>query len=110
MEAEAKSVAAIVTDDEWGQRLAARVGSAAITVNTTGDRTAIWRATDVVIRPDASTGFRAAGPGREFAAGTAILGSYNVANALLALAVLDAAFDPPAAAGNCWPRSRTSRS
>jgi UDP-N-acetylmuramoyl-L-alanyl-D-glutamate--2,6-diaminopimelate ligase len=91
--------AAIVTDDEWGQRLAARVGPEAITVNTTGHRTATWRATDIAIRPDASTSFRAAGPGRDFAAGTAILGSYNVANALLALAVLDAVgVDPRLAA------------
>jgi len=72
--------AAIVTDDGWGRRLAARVGPEAITVNTTGNRTATWRATDIAIRPDASTSFRAAAPGRDFAAGTAILGSYNVAN------------------------------
>lgn len=92
-------VAAIVTDDEWGQRLAARVGPAAITVGTTGNRTATWRATDIVVRTDASTSFRAVGPGRDFAAGTAILGSYNVANALLALAVLDAVgVDPRLAA------------
>jgi UDP-N-acetylmuramoyl-L-alanyl-D-glutamate--2,6-diaminopimelate ligase len=92
-------VAAIVTDDEWGQRLAARVGPGAITVGTTGNRTATWRATDIVVRTDASTSFRAVGPGRDFAAGTAILGSYNVANALLALAVLDAVgVDPRLAA------------
>jgi UDP-N-acetylmuramoyl-L-alanyl-D-glutamate--2,6-diaminopimelate ligase len=92
-------VAAIVTDDEWGQRLAARVGPAAITVGTTGNRTATWRATDIVVRTDASTSFRAVGPGRDFAAGTAIVGSYNVANALLALAVLDAVgVDPRLAA------------
>jgi UDP-N-acetylmuramoyl-L-alanyl-D-glutamate--2,6-diaminopimelate ligase len=91
--------AAIVTDDGWGRRLAARVGPEAITVNTTGNRTATWRATDIAIRPDASTSFRAAAPGRDFAAGTAILGSYNVANALLALAVLDAVgVDPRLAA------------
>jgi UDP-N-acetylmuramoyl-L-alanyl-D-glutamate--2,6-diaminopimelate ligase len=92
-------VAAIVTDDEWGQRLAARVGPGAITVGTTGNHTATWRATDIVVRTDASTSFRAVGPGRDFAAGTAILGSYNVANALLALAVLDAVgVDPRLAA------------
>ncbi len=91
--------AAIVTDDEWGQRLAARVGPGAITVSTTGNRAATWRATDIVVRTDASTSFRAVGPGRDFAAGTAILGSYNVANALLALAVLDAVgIDPRLAA------------
>ena len=92
-------VAAIVTDDEWGQRLAARVGPGAITVGTTGNPTATWRATDIVVRTDASTSFRAVGPGRDFAAGTAILGSYNIANALLALAVLDAVgVDPRLAA------------
>ena len=91
--------AAIVTDDEWGQRLAARVGPGAITVGTTGNPTATWRATDIVVRTDASTSFRAVGPGRDFAAGTAILGSYNIANALLALAVLDAVgVDPRLAA------------
>jgi UDP-N-acetylmuramoyl-L-alanyl-D-glutamate--2,6-diaminopimelate ligase len=81
--------AAIVTDDEWGRRLAARVGPGAITINTTGSNAATWRATAVVARADGSTAFRAVGPGKDFAAGTAILGSYNVANSLLALAVLD---------------------
>jgi UDP-N-acetylmuramoyl-L-alanyl-D-glutamate--2,6-diaminopimelate ligase len=41
------------------------------------------------VRADGGTGFRAIGPGWDLAAGTAILGAYNVANALLALAVLD---------------------
>jgi UDP-N-acetylmuramoyl-L-alanyl-D-glutamate--2,6-diaminopimelate ligase len=82
-------VAAIVTDDTWGRRLAVRVGPDAITVSTTRGDAATWRATDIVGRPDGGTTFRAVGPGRDVASGTNILGSYNVANALLALAVLD---------------------
>ena len=39
---------------------------------------------------DGSTRFRAIGPGVDVAAGCAIAGRYNVANALLALAILDA--------------------
>jgi UDP-N-acetylmuramoyl-L-alanyl-D-glutamate--2,6-diaminopimelate ligase len=88
----------ISIEDEWGRRLAARVGATAITVDAVGGTPASWRAEDVEVRADGRTVFRALGPGCDVAAGCAIPGSYNVTNALLALAVLDAAGIDPAAA------------
>jgi UDP-N-acetylmuramoyl-L-alanyl-D-glutamate--2,6-diaminopimelate ligase len=85
-------IAVIVVDDVWGQQLVDKVGPAT-TVTTTGRR-ATWQASDVVAHPDGSTSFRASGPGVDLAMGCAIPGSYNVANALLALAMLDAAGVP----------------
>src|SRR6185437_8060630 len=63
-----------------------------------------WTAHDALVAPDGSTRFVASGPGGSFAAGTAIPGAYNVANALLALALieaigLDASAAAPAVAG-----------
>jgi UDP-N-acetylmuramoyl-L-alanyl-D-glutamate--2,6-diaminopimelate ligase len=78
----------IVVDDEWGRRLAARVGPDAVTVSTTGDPDATWRASEIRATPDGSTVFVAAGPGVETMAGCRVPGGYNVANALLALAIL----------------------
>ncbi len=78
----------IVTDDEWGRRLAATVD--AITVSTTGDPDATWRAGAVEAAADGGTTFQVAGPDIELTARCAIPGSYNVANVVLALAVLDA--------------------
>jgi UDP-N-acetylmuramoyl-L-alanyl-D-glutamate--2,6-diaminopimelate ligase len=80
-------VAVVVVDDEWGQRMAALAGPRAVTVSTRGAE-ATWRSSDITTRPDGSTGFRVRGPGVDLAAGCAVPGSYNVANALLALAVL----------------------
>ena len=51
----------IVVDDEWGQRLAARVAGA-VTVSTTA-AVADWRARDVVEQADGSTRFEVDGPG-----------------------------------------------
>ncbi len=82
----------IVVDDEWGQRLAGRVAGA-VTVSTT-DAPADWRAHEVVERADGSTRFEVDGPAGSFTTGCAIPGRYNVANAVLALAVLDAAGVP----------------
>jgi UDP-N-acetylmuramoyl-L-alanyl-D-glutamate--2,6-diaminopimelate ligase len=85
----------IVVDDAWGRRLAALVGAAAVTVGTSGND-ATWRATDVRVEPDGSTAFQVHGPGGlELLGGCRVPGTYNVANALLALAVLDAAGVPP---------------
>jgi UDP-N-acetylmuramoyl-L-alanyl-D-glutamate--2,6-diaminopimelate ligase len=77
--------AVVVTDDAWGRRLAASLASC-VTVSTIGD--AAWQAVDVVERPDGSTAFRAVGPGADVVSGCAVPGRYNVANALLAIAVL----------------------
>ncbi len=79
--------AVIVVDDEWGQRLAAMVGRRAVTVSG-GAAEATWRASEVTTHPDGSTAFRVLGPGVDLPAGCAVPGSYNVANALLALAIL----------------------
>ena len=78
--------AVIVADDDWGQRMAALVDGA-VTV-TTGDSRGSWHARDIVEHADGTTSFRAIGPGVEVAMGCAIPGRYNVANALLAVAIL----------------------
>jgi UDP-N-acetylmuramoyl-L-alanyl-D-glutamate--2,6-diaminopimelate ligase len=64
------------------------VTEALATVTTVGDRRASWEAADVVEQPDGSTAFRAVGPGVDVDLGCAVPGRYNVANALLALAML----------------------
>jgi UDP-N-acetylmuramoyl-L-alanyl-D-glutamate--2,6-diaminopimelate ligase len=84
--------AVIVVDDIWGQQLVDDVGTAT-TVSTTGQR-GTWQASDIVAHADGSTSFRATGPGVDLAMGCAIPGRYNVANAVLALAVLDEAGVP----------------
>ncbi len=86
--------ALIVVDDEWGRRLAASIGPAAVTVSTSGGD-ATWRATGVHAEPDGSTAFEVHGPRGAFSAGCRVPGAYNVANAVLALAILDAAGVPP---------------
>jgi UDP-N-acetylmuramoyl-L-alanyl-D-glutamate--2,6-diaminopimelate ligase len=88
--------AVVVVDDAWGERLAKSLPGC-VTVSTTGAGT--WQATDIAERSDGSTTFRALGPGVDLPTGCAIPGRYNVANALLALAVLaEAAVDPQVAA------------
>jgi UDP-N-acetylmuramoyl-L-alanyl-D-glutamate--2,6-diaminopimelate ligase len=77
--------AAVVTDDSWGARLAASIDC--VTVNTSGGP-ATWTASDVVERFDGTTSFTVAGPVGSFAMSCAIPGRYNVANVLLALALL----------------------
>jgi UDP-N-acetylmuramoyl-L-alanyl-D-glutamate--2,6-diaminopimelate ligase len=79
----------IVVDDEWGGRLAATLPGCT-TVATTPRTDATWMATEIVQRADGTTQFRAHGPGVDLLTGCAIPGLFNVANALLALAVLDA--------------------
>ncbi len=83
--------AIVVVDDEWGRRLASLVGAGVATVSTMGDPTATWGASEIHATPDGGTIFRATGPGVDVMAGCGVPGSYNVANALLALAILDAA-------------------
>jgi UDP-N-acetylmuramoyl-L-alanyl-D-glutamate--2,6-diaminopimelate ligase len=88
----------VVVDDEWGRRL---VTEDTVTVSTQAN--ADWRATDVTVMPDGSTRFTVHGPVRSFAAGCRIPGAYNVANTLLAFAILsesgvDAAAVAPAVA------------
>src|SRR4051794_21566240 len=80
--------AVIVVDDAWGNRLTELVEGPVETVTTIGERRATWEAVDIVEEPNGSTSFGVIGPGLDFKAGCAIPGRYNVANALLALAML----------------------
>lgn len=82
----------VVVDDQWGRRMAGLAGSDVITVSTSEEPEtgATWQALDVEAGPDGRTRFVAVGPGGEVEAGCAVPGRYNVANALLAVAVLDA--------------------
>jgi UDP-N-acetylmuramoyl-L-alanyl-D-glutamate--2,6-diaminopimelate ligase len=89
----------ITVDDDWGRELAdAALRAADRTLSATG-LAADWSASDVVLDPSGATRFVAAGPAGSFPAGCAIPGSYNMANALLALALLaELGLDPAAAA------------
>ncbi len=91
--------AVVCVDDAWGQRLAARVPGV-VTVSSTGVP-ADWRAVDVRTDADgAQTGTVLVPDGAAVPLRLALPGAFNVANALVALAVLDAAGVPvrPAAA------------
>jgi UDP-N-acetylmuramoyl-L-alanyl-D-glutamate--2,6-diaminopimelate ligase len=81
----------VVIDDAWGNRLTELIPGPLATVTTVGERRATWEAVSIADQPDGSTSFRALGPGVEIETGCAVPGRYNVANALLALAILDAA-------------------
>jgi UDP-N-acetylmuramoyl-L-alanyl-D-glutamate--2,6-diaminopimelate ligase len=86
--------AIVVVDDGWGRQLARRLAGGpggVTTLSTTGDPEATWRAVDIADRPDGTTRFRVLGPGTDLVTGCAVPGRYNVANALLALVILDAA-------------------
>ncbi|WP_285031204.1 UDP-N-acetylmuramoyl-L-alanyl-D-glutamate--2,6-diaminopimelate ligase [Mycolicibacterium sp. lyk4-40-TYG-92] len=80
-------VSVVCVDDDWGRKMAARAVDP-VTVSTTGD--ADWTVTDV----EADRGgqqFTAVGPdGARHALRIGLPGGYNVANALLAVALLDA--------------------
>ena len=78
--------AVIVVDDEWGRRMARRAGECVTVATTSAD--AQWRASDITELPDGTTRFRVRGPGVDVATGCAVPGRYNVANVLLALAML----------------------
>lgn len=83
--------AVVVTDDQWGQRMARIAGAEVVTVSTTGDRSAAWQARDVRTDTMGRTEFTVVGPEVELRTGCAVPGYYNIANALLALAILDTA-------------------
>ena len=87
--------AVIVTDDDWGRRMASIAGPEAVTVSTSGDGSATWQARDIAVSPDGGTTFRVLGPGVELGTGCSVPGRYNVANALLALAILAEIGVPP---------------
>jgi len=78
----------VTVDDEWGQRL---VGQDTITVSATGQAQAHWRASEVRTQ-QGQTSFLAHGPdGLRLPVNLSLPGDFNVANALLALAMLGCA-------------------
>jgi UDP-N-acetylmuramoyl-L-alanyl-D-glutamate--2,6-diaminopimelate ligase len=86
-------------DDEHGRRLADRPGRPRPHTVSTGGGDADWRATDVAAAPDGGSTFTLHGPGglrRE--AKVRLPGRFNVANAVLAVALLDAVGVPVDAA------------
>ncbi|WP_199255778.1 UDP-N-acetylmuramoyl-L-alanyl-D-glutamate--2,6-diaminopimelate ligase [Mycolicibacterium mengxianglii] len=77
----------ICIDDDAGRAMAERAGSA-VTVSTTG--AADWTVSDIVHRPDGAQEFTACDPaGVHHRIGLRLPGGYNIANALVALAILD---------------------
>ncbi|HEY5186445.1 MAG TPA: UDP-N-acetylmuramoyl-L-alanyl-D-glutamate--2,6-diaminopimelate ligase [Actinomycetes bacterium] len=82
--------AVVCVDGDHGRRLAAEATVPVTTVTCADVPGADWRAEDVVHDPDGSTRFRAVGPAGPVEVTTGLPGAFNVANALLALAMLDA--------------------
>ncbi|MCA2256534.1 UDP-N-acetylmuramoyl-L-alanyl-D-glutamate--2,6-diaminopimelate ligase [Mycobacterium intracellulare] len=81
--------AVVCVDDDAGRAMAARAGDV-ITVSAEG-RPAHWRATDVAPMGAAGQRFTAIDPaGARHQLGVRLPGHYNVANCLVALAILDA--------------------
>jgi UDP-N-acetylmuramoyl-L-alanyl-D-glutamate--2,6-diaminopimelate ligase len=87
--------AVVVTDDEWGDRMAALAGPGVITVNTRGDGSATWQARDITSTDDGGSAFRVIGPDVDLSTSCSLPGAYNVTNALLALAILAQLAVPP---------------
>jgi UDP-N-acetylmuramoyl-L-alanyl-D-glutamate--2,6-diaminopimelate ligase len=85
---ERSRMAVVVVDDAWGVRLTEQAPGPLATVTTVGERRATWEAVDITDHADGSTTFRVVGPGVDLDGGCAVPGRYNVANALLALALL----------------------
>lgn len=81
--------AAVVVDDEWGRRLARQAEVPVTTVSAAG-HTADVTAADITGDPTGSA-FVAVGPGWREPVRVALPGPFNVANALLALAMADLA-------------------
>jgi UDP-N-acetylmuramoyl-L-alanyl-D-glutamate--2,6-diaminopimelate ligase len=80
--------AVVCIDDDAGREMAARAGQA-ITVSATG-QAAQWRAVDVKSTGAGGQEFTAVDPaGAQHRVSIRLPGSYNVANCLLALAILD---------------------
>jgi UDP-N-acetylmuramoyl-L-alanyl-D-glutamate--2,6-diaminopimelate ligase len=86
----------VVVDDAWGEWMA-RVAGPSVTVSTDG-APATWRAADVRVLDNGATAFVVRSPDGDFEAGCAVPGTYNVANVVLALALLDAVGVGPAEA------------
>lgn len=82
--------AVVCVDDDAGRAMAARAGDDAITVSAGGER-AHWRAMDVMPMGAGGQQFTAIDPaGVRHRVGIRLPGHYNIANCLVALAILDA--------------------
>jgi UDP-N-acetylmuramoyl-L-alanyl-D-glutamate--2,6-diaminopimelate ligase len=89
------AVEVVDVDDEHGRRL---VRNGTVTVSSLG-RDADWRAGDVTPAADGGSDFTLSGPGgRSWPAHLRLPGAFNVANAVLAVALLDAVGVPVEAA------------
>jgi UDP-N-acetylmuramoyl-L-alanyl-D-glutamate--2,6-diaminopimelate ligase len=87
----------VCTDTEWGRRLV-KPGTIAVSTLHTSPGLRGWAAADVVAAPDGGQAFTALGPSRTRIDITLRLpGTFNVANALLAVAILHEAGIEPAA-------------
>ncbi|WP_199433344.1 UDP-N-acetylmuramoyl-L-alanyl-D-glutamate--2,6-diaminopimelate ligase [Qaidamihabitans albus] len=83
------TIEAVVIDSAWGQAL---VTPQTVTASTEPETQAAWRATDIAITPAGEQSFVLHGPDGSSAAATLPLpGEFNVANAVLAAAILDSA-------------------
>ncbi|MEH3157133.1 MAG: UDP-N-acetylmuramoyl-L-alanyl-D-glutamate--2,6-diaminopimelate ligase [Gordonia paraffinivorans] len=83
--------AVICVDDEWGERLASMVGHGAVTTSTRHSAAA-WFAGPSRLHEDGSQTVTVRAPGGEtHTLSVPLPGRYNVANAVIALAVADAA-------------------
>jgi UDP-N-acetylmuramoyl-L-alanyl-D-glutamate--2,6-diaminopimelate ligase len=92
--------AVVCVDDEWGRRLAARTPDA-VTVSITGP--AAWRAVDASTGPDGTQAFTAIAPdGAQVPVRLQLPGEFNIANAVVALACLDAVGVPAAVAAESF--------
>jgi UDP-N-acetylmuramoyl-L-alanyl-D-glutamate--2,6-diaminopimelate ligase len=81
-------VEVVCTDTEWGRRLV-RPGTVAVSTLHTSPGLRGWAATDVVARSDGGQEFTALGPDRlRIGISLRLPGTFNVANALLAVAIL----------------------
>jgi len=92
--------AVINIDDGYGRRLAEQVRSdgvvALVTVSSAGDPAADWRVTDRQRLATGGSRARIVGPAGELDAEVRLLGSYNVDNALVAVALVSAVGIEPA--------------
>jgi UDP-N-acetylmuramoyl-L-alanyl-D-glutamate--2,6-diaminopimelate ligase len=94
------AVEVVDVDDVHGRRLLDRPGRPRpVTVSSTEGMAADWTATDVAPAPGGGSAFTLHGPGgRTWAACLRLPGRFNVANAVLAVALLDAVGVPVEAA------------
>jgi UDP-N-acetylmuramoyl-L-alanyl-D-glutamate--2,6-diaminopimelate ligase len=89
------AVEVVDVDDAHGRRLAQKAGVVTVAVGSDAD----WTASGVSAAPDGGSAFTLTGPGgRSWPARLRLPGSFNVANAVLAVALLDAVGVPVDAA------------